>query len=387
MELVWGSTVTTSCSLVPTGLLRRGPPLAGLGAGRAGGGGPGAGGAGGLEELADVVRDRLGVGVREAEGFGLDLDPRGHVEDVDEPLHPLGEADVALEDQLVGVAIDVEGGVARDGALEAIEDVARAGVGQAEHLDDDVAVLGKPHHIDFGPEHDRRLQLLHVGQLLDHDDVVGLDDADAVEAERLEDQVEGAIGADRLVVDDGDLHRRDLGEAKHHHLAGPFDDVGDHRLDPLVAEAEHDGLPVGGASLGASGRRGVLADAALEDERLVRRSLLDGAGGGRSRDRRGQREGGRGGGEVAWNHREAAPGPRRTPCDGDEGGERESVPDIAEATAAASAQSPRRRRASSHSNSCRSRSRLWSSRRRPRARATWLNAARTSSRLIPSISS
>ena len=220
-----------------------------------------------LEELADVVGDRLRVGVGETEGLGLHLDPGLDVEQRDQLVDALREADVALEDQLVRGRVDGERRVGRDRALQPVEDVRGLGALQPEHLDHDVAVLGQLHHVDLGAEDDRGLDLLHVREHLDHDHVGGLDDADAVHAEGLEEQVERAVLADRLVVDEGDLDRGDLREPHHHGLAGPLDDERDHRLELLLAEAEDDRRVVGGtAAPRAALRTRSLPEPAFEHE-------------------------------------------------------------------------------------------------------------------------
>ena len=206
------------------------------------------------EQVRDDAGDRLCVLVLQADRLGAHVHVRLLVEQVDQVLHALGKGDVAFQDDLVGVVVHLQRGVARQRVAEALVHLRGLGVLDAEHLDDDVAVLRQVRDVHVRAEHLGRLQRVELGEVVDEDHVLRLDHAQAVQAERLEDQVERLALGHLAVADDGDLDGRERRLLRDHHLAGPQRDGVDERLDLLVTELEPDELVarVRLASLGRS---------------------------------------------------------------------------------------------------------------------------------------
>ncbi|MFO0872602.1 MAG: hypothetical protein U0575_01340 [Phycisphaerales bacterium] len=201
-----------------------------------------------LEEVLDDAGDLRRIGVPQREGARLDVHVGRLVERIDQHLHALGEPDVALQQDLVRVRVDPHRRVVGKEVGELLAD--RVGLRElhAEDLADDRAVLGEVHDVRVGTEDDAWiLDLVELGQRVDDDLALRLHDADVVQAERLEEQVEGLVARDRLVVEQRDARRGHLHEARHHDLAGALDDEADRVGERDVLEPQRD-LVVGGGA-------------------------------------------------------------------------------------------------------------------------------------------
>jgi hypothetical protein len=192
---------------------------------------------------------------------------------VDEHARALAELHVGEEDDLVGVGVHGHRAVVGYRVLELLGDVLGVGVLDREDLGDHRPPVRKAHDVLVGTDH-RGREPGNLAQHRDDDPVVRLDDADVVEAKRLEQQVQGLQAVDGPVVDQRDLlglERRDVD--RHHDLARRLHDERDRVVHGDVVEGEnHLVADAGPAAVGVDQRLG------LDRDRCGRRVLGLGLG-------------------------------------------------------------------------------------------------------------
>src|SRR5690606_25439581 len=112
----------------------------------------------------------------------------------------LEEGDVAHDDDLVGVGVNVHLGVVRDGVLDDLADVPGGGVTEEEDLLDDGAEVAAIENGLVRPD-DGDVLAGDLADVAEDDQVARLDDADAGLLEGEEDQVQRLVAGDGPVVD------------------------------------------------------------------------------------------------------------------------------------------------------------------------------------------